>query len=167
MESKHIYELLEKYWACETSREEEHILKRFFTSEEVPGELSSYKKWFIETSLQTETLDEQFDEKMLAQLSNETTSLSTRRTFSIRRIMRVAALLLIIFTCTLFIRHYRTTQQVTSLAVMEDTYDNPEEALAAVRNALYFASEEINKGLDMTAEGFRKTKPVFEIINTN
>ena len=41
-----INELLNKYWLCETSLEEERELRRFFASEEVPEHLLAYKAWF-------------------------------------------------------------------------------------------------------------------------
>ena len=34
MDSRHIEELLERYWACETTLEEEVMLRRFFCEED-------------------------------------------------------------------------------------------------------------------------------------
>ena len=40
MDSKHIEELLEKYWNAETSLEQEEELRAFFQSSNVPENLS-------------------------------------------------------------------------------------------------------------------------------
>ena len=37
MDSKHIEQLLEKYWSCETSLEEEKQLREYFRGEDIPG----------------------------------------------------------------------------------------------------------------------------------
>lgn len=47
MENERMNELLDKYWACATSVEEERELRRFFSSaEEVPPALRPYQAWF-------------------------------------------------------------------------------------------------------------------------
>ena len=39
MDSKHIEELLNKYWQAETSLEEEQLLRQYFSSDDVPEHL--------------------------------------------------------------------------------------------------------------------------------
>ena len=46
MDYKYIKQLLERYWNCETSLEEEDILRTFFSQEDIPSELESYKALF-------------------------------------------------------------------------------------------------------------------------
>lgn len=47
MDYKYIEQLLERYWECETSIEEEAILRAFFLQKEVPAELARYKSLFV------------------------------------------------------------------------------------------------------------------------
>ena len=47
MDYKDIEQLLERYWQCETSVEEESVLRDFFTKEEVPAHLLRYKNLFV------------------------------------------------------------------------------------------------------------------------
>ena len=42
MDSKYIEQLLERYWQCETSLEEEACLRAFFSGNDVPGHLLRY-----------------------------------------------------------------------------------------------------------------------------
>ena len=47
MDYKDIEQLLERYWQCETSVEEESVLRDFFSKEEVPAHLLRYKNLFV------------------------------------------------------------------------------------------------------------------------
>ena len=46
MDSKHIEQLLEKYWNCETSLEEEKQLREYFGGENVPGQWKEASELF-------------------------------------------------------------------------------------------------------------------------
>ena len=47
MDYKYINQLLERYWKCETSLEEEDILRAFFSQDNIPAELERYKPLFV------------------------------------------------------------------------------------------------------------------------
>ncbi|MBQ8225022.1 MAG: hypothetical protein IJZ86_06725 [Bacteroides sp.] len=67
MDFKQVEELLERYWQCETSVEEEQHLRNFFCNEEVPQHLARYKELFVYQQLQQQpVLDDSFDRKVLA-----------------------------------------------------------------------------------------------------
>lgn len=69
MDSNYIEQLLERYWQCETSQEEEAQLRSFFNSEDVPAHLLRYKDLFVyQEFLQQDGLGEDFDQKVLAQV---------------------------------------------------------------------------------------------------
>ncbi len=70
MDYKYIDQLLERYWKCETSIEEENILRTFFSQEVIPAELEKYKSLFAyeqETAKQ-DVLGEDFDRKMMVMI---------------------------------------------------------------------------------------------------
>ena len=46
MNSEHIHILLNKYWNCETSAEEEQVLRDFFSGPNIPEELEPYAPLF-------------------------------------------------------------------------------------------------------------------------
>ena len=54
MDYKYIEQLLERYWQCETSLEEESELRSFFSEEEVPAHLLRYKELFVYQTVQQE-----------------------------------------------------------------------------------------------------------------
>lgn len=69
MDFKYIEQLLERYWQCETSVEEEAQLRAFFTKGDVPGHLLRYKDLFIYQQLQQEEhLNKDFDARVLARI---------------------------------------------------------------------------------------------------
>jgi len=69
MDYKDIEQLLERYWQCETSVEEEAALRDFFAKEEVPAHLLRYKNLFVYQQVQQEVgLGEDFDARILAEV---------------------------------------------------------------------------------------------------
>lgn len=65
MDYKYIEQLLERYWHCETSLQEEKILRTFFSQKNVPVGLVSYKDLFIYEHSEKDTvkLNDDFDKK--------------------------------------------------------------------------------------------------------
>ena len=69
MDYKYIEQLLERYWQCETSLEEESELRAFFSEGEIPAHLLQYRDLFVYQQVQRETgLGEDFDARILAQV---------------------------------------------------------------------------------------------------
>ena len=66
MDYKYIEQLLERYWECETSTQEEEILKAFFSQDVVPAQLARYKSLFVYEQQQAKLhLGSDFDNKVL------------------------------------------------------------------------------------------------------
>ena len=65
MDYKYIEQLLERYWECQTTLEEEAILRTFFRQEDVPASLLPYRQLFIEEDkMAEEHLGKDFQDKM-------------------------------------------------------------------------------------------------------
>ena len=102
MDYKYIEQLLERYWNCETTLEEEQILRMFFSQKDVPVSLLAYKDLFTycATSKKDDTLGDSFDKRMLA-LINEPQPVKAR-TISLRRrlmpLFKAAAVIAIFLT---------------------------------------------------------------------
>lgn len=70
MDYKYIEQLLERYWQCDTSVEEEAQLREFFASGEVPDGLLRYRDLFLYQKVQQETrLDSDFDARLLKRIA--------------------------------------------------------------------------------------------------
>lgn len=69
MDYKYIEQLLEKYWNCETSVEEEQILRSFFRQKELPEHLLRYKSLFAYQEAEKDIkLGDDFDSRILAEI---------------------------------------------------------------------------------------------------
>ncbi len=98
MDYTYIEQLLERYFAAETTREEEHILREFFAQADVPSGLKAYAPMFrAETRLSSACLDESFDERLLALTGGEHV-LARRITLRqrLRPMLRVAAMVAVV-----------------------------------------------------------------------
>lgn len=102
MDYKYIEQLLERYWECQTTLEEEAILRSFFAQDSVPVELLQYRQLFVAQSQETKEvkLDDSFDERIMSIIANEqpvkarTITLSQR----LRPFFRAAAIVAITLT---------------------------------------------------------------------
>jgi hypothetical protein len=66
MDYKYIEQLLERYWECQTTLEEESILRKFFAQSDIPARLLPYADLFrAEADMAGEGLGEDFDKKVL------------------------------------------------------------------------------------------------------
>ena len=102
MDYKYINQLLERYWQCESTLEEEEILKAFFSQSDVPVALLQYRPLFVyeHDEPKTDRLGEAFDKRML-QLVGDDEHVKARKLSMPARLMplfRAAAMVAIILT---------------------------------------------------------------------
>ena len=104
MDYKYIEQLLERYWECQTTLEEEAILRNFFRQEDVPASLLPYRQFFNEQDeMAEEHLGKDFVDKMLRLVGEETpvhVCKARRLTFMrrLRPFYRAAGLIAILLT---------------------------------------------------------------------
>ena len=104
MDYKYIEQLLERYWECQTTLEEEAILRNFFRQEDVPASLLPYRQFFNEQDeMAEEHLGKDFADKMLHLVGEETpvhVCKARRLTFMrrLRPFYRAAGLIAILLT---------------------------------------------------------------------
>ena len=103
MDYKYINQLLERYWAAETTLEEEEILRAFFSQKDIPAELEPYRALFVyqHVEKQADVLVEAFDAKMLEMIGQEERVVKARVVTLGQRLMplfRAAAVVAIILT---------------------------------------------------------------------
>ena len=67
MDYKYIEQLLERYWKCESTLEEERILRNFFSQSDVPEHLEKYRALFEyeQKAAKEEVLGKDFDNKII------------------------------------------------------------------------------------------------------
>lgn len=69
---KYIEQLLERYWECQTTLEEESILRTFFAQDEIPMHLLLYRQLFLAQKEEQETvLGKDFEDHIMAIIDKE------------------------------------------------------------------------------------------------
>jgi hypothetical protein len=150
MEKAIVIALLEKYWQAETSIEEEQALAAYFKGPVVDPDLKPYSDlfaYFEEESQVNPGPD--FESRILQAVTAESSAARVPvRHFQWSLVAAAAAILVIVASLFLFQPAKRSVQPVanTAVATITDTYDNPEQALAAVRHALLIASVHLKEG---------------------
>lgn len=163
MDYKYIEQLLERYWACETSVEEEQILRAFFRQKEVPAHLLPYKSLFAyEDAVADLHLGEDFDERILAQV--ERPSVKARRLPMRRRMMplfKAAAVVAVMLSLGTVAQHSfdRSRQTDYNYDAYQDTYTDPQSAYGTVSEALQIVSESFQKSQVHDSDSVADTAP--------
>lgn len=104
MDYKYIEQLLERYWECQTTLEEEAILRTFFRQEDVPASLLPYRQLFLEEDeMANEHIGKDFADRMLRLVGEEAPvqPCKARRLTFMRRLRpfyRAAGLIAILLT---------------------------------------------------------------------
>jgi len=147
MDSKKLEELLQKYWDCETSLEEEQQLREYFRNEKGSEGNEAATLFHYFEQQKNNAVSEQFDKEVLGQLKKP----KGRVTNLIQTSLRIAAGVAVLVVAVFFVR--QEIRKSDPLA-MEDTYDDPQKAL-----------EETKKALMMISKGFGRAEQQAKKIN--
>lgn len=148
MDSKQLEALLQKYWDCETSLEEEERLREYFRTHDIP-------EHFKEATLLFGYFDRQRQQAVPGQFENgvlKKIKSPKGKTVNLwQTSWRIAAGVAVLVAAVFFVRQeIRSNNEIA----MEDTFDTPEQAL-----------EETKKALLMISKGFGKAEQQAKKIN--
>ena len=127
-------QLLERYWRCETSLEEEARLRAFFSEGDVPEHLLRYKDLFVYQRLQQEErLGEDFDARVLAEV--EVPVVKAKRLTLTARLMplfRAAAAVAVVLSLGNVMQHsfFTDVEEVTAADTIGKQISAPSVALS-------------------------------------
>lgn len=145
MDYKYIEQLLERYWACESSEAEERILREFFAQETVPAHLLRYRALFdYERREALPRLSRDFDERVCTLVEAEGPAVKARPLTAARRLrplFRAAASVAIVLLLgdaaqRSFERGEAPEGWDYNSAAYTDSYENPQTALDESMEAL-------------------------------
>lgn len=144
MDYKYIEELLERFWRCETSVDEEARLRSFFISEEVPAYLQADKELFLYQSMQKDLkVSEGFDDAILSKIELPAVKIRKVTFFSrIKPLFKAVAVVAVVLAVGSTLEYSLSGNSVDANV---DTYEDPAAAYKQVSNVLKMLSEEINK----------------------
>ena len=98
MDYKYIEQLIERYWACETTLQEEAILRAFFSQPDVPEVLRKYQALFSCELQKEEPLGDDFDARMLEQIGLTSKAKTVTLKSRLMPLFRAAAIVAIVLT---------------------------------------------------------------------
>ncbi len=98
MDYKYIEQLIERYWACETTLQEEAILRAFFSQPDVPESLRKYQALFTYELEKEKPLGEDFDARMLEQIGMTPKAKTVTLKRRLMPLFRAAAIVAIVLT---------------------------------------------------------------------
>ena len=149
MNYQYIEQLLDRYWNCETTLEEEQILRSFFSQADVPLRLKHYAAFFAyEATQKEEKLGEDFDRRILAMTEEEhaveakTIKFSTR----IAPFFKAAAVVAVVLTIGNIAERALQNNSVSDTTVgITDTYTKKEDITAKIKIIDHTRSEAMAK----------------------
>jgi hypothetical protein len=145
MDSKEIGQLLEKYWNCETTLEEEQVLRSYFNGPDVPDQLKDAAEpfRFFENERQR-SLTTEFDNEVMHSVKK--TERKTNVISMVRwvQVARIAAGVLVMVAAGYFVRNEVMKSKDQSQA-LTDTFSDPKDALEETKKALMLISKSFGK----------------------
>jgi predicted DNA-binding protein YlxM (UPF0122 family) len=141
MTIEQIKQLLEKYWAGDTSLEEEFALKTFFSGDSISDELKKYQPLFL------------WKTKQLQLKGSPALKAGLKKPVSIQwySILKVAASVLLVLALGIgFYTHYQ--QEKTMDKIFSETYSDPEDALKETKIVIGKISSALNQAKDEQTE---------------
>ncbi|MBL7857177.1 MAG: hypothetical protein JNM57_05770 [Cyclobacteriaceae bacterium] len=141
MDSKRIDELLNKYWNCETSLEEEQQLRAYFTGTEVPEQWKETAALFRYFEDQKKKLlnDVAFDHQVIEKVRRPEKGKIVKLFYNS---LRIAAGISVLLVATWLVR---TEIRKTTPQEIVDTYDDPKLAFEETKKALMMISKSFGK----------------------
>ncbi len=141
MAHERIERLLEAYWAGETSLSEETELRLFFQQESIPEKWKSTAALFAWYEAEGKRKRSQTAETEASSYREAAPSRNRWLTWS----LRIAAGMLLLFGIYSGIE-WNQTRLLAKQEVETDTFEDPEEAYEAVREALFLVSSRMGAG---------------------
>ncbi len=156
MKSEEVKILLQKYFEGETTLGEERLLSEYFSQEQLPEELMSYREWFAGLKVGAGipimeagdpnfavAKDPTFTAAGLQEMILEKERRQRGRVRSMRYTLLGIAASLLVAMGSLFWYQQQPDYR--------DTFDDPEEAMAVAGETLAFVSAKYNKGVEKLA----------------
>ncbi len=151
--------LLEKYWAGETSLEEEKWLQAYFQrtpSSDLPAETVAYFDYFNREK--DNKLREEAASNIESALYRQAAPDKGRLIFLLPHLWKVAAAAAILITAWFAIPQWNNGFTHPIAAAKEDTFEDPEAAYEEVKAALMLVSNKMKKGTSVADKNLSKLK---------
>ena len=149
MDYKYIQQLVDSYFACRTTAEEEKILREFFSQQDVPAGLLRYKALFdFQTQARQVRLGSDFDRRVMARVADSATVRAPPGVGGApgcARCIGAASVAIVMLLGTAAQHSFRPRQQAPvwdyNSTTYKDTYTDPQVAYDATLDVLRSVSD--------------------------
>ncbi|MDR1518125.1 MAG: hypothetical protein LBS52_08555 [Dysgonamonadaceae bacterium] len=167
MDCNKLTELINRYWAGDTTPEEEREIRLAFALHDaLPPEAEQWRRWFEGETAIGEAVGEEFDKKVLEKIDGKGVldTLFQSRTRPLWQKLAAAACIAALLTISLkvFVPQHTAPPDTDEMSLAE-----AQEAFEALKSALYFASSEINRAEKTTQTQFKTLNSMNSIIKIN
>ena len=176
MNFEKINDLIEKYFAGETSLEEEQILRGYFNGSNIDPRLSSYAPLFQffekeKTVVFPDAKMPKFQETKTVEIQKHPFSYKILRGGNFWKLAATLAFLVVgsvaIFKTFEPSKNTTVAQHRGAKIIILDGAGDEKEALAQVNQALALVSKKMKKGTDETTDGLLKLKQATSVLNND
>jgi len=156
MDYNEIRKLIERYWQCETDKDEEKIIAGYYMqNSNLPEDLEKWRDWFTGLKDISELPDIEFDKKILEAIDEKIKKIPFFRTNTFYRISVAASVALLVFIGLK--QGFSPEKSKTELT--------DEEKVMAVKTLLLFTSSEMNRAETAAKDQLKTANIMNEIIN--
>jgi len=140
--SREIGQLLEKYWNCETSLEDEQLLRNYFNGPDVAEQMKDAAELFrFFEAERKRSLEEEFDSSVMRVVKKTERKAKVVSMVRWVQVARIAAGVLVMVAATYFVRN----ELIKSNPAEIDTFSDPKQALEETKKALMMISKSFGK----------------------
>lgn len=171
MSEKRINEILNHYWAGESSLEEEVVLKQYFAQGELPAEHERYRALFSfyakeeKRQMRGGEVREFVSSEVQQPISPSFEKPQDRsRSLTHSSLFFLAAAFALLISLSIFLMPQ--PQDPNHISLTADTFEDPEEAYQEARKALLLVSARLNSGRKFQQE-LRPIRRVSEMLYSN
>jgi hypothetical protein len=157
---EHVKVLLEKYWAAESTLDEEQLLRDYFQQNTIDPNLEKYRAMFGYFVVQ-QSVAMKGNVASNARSIPKVVELKTKKQKGIWLKIAAAALLLL----SSYAVYNKVTTKPEKAFVWVDTYDTEEEALEKTKEVLLLVSRKMKKGTDKAAQSLQKAQVATGVVN--
>ncbi len=136
MDYRYIEQLLDRYWECQTTLEEEQILRSFFSQPDIPENMRQYTPLFQYETVEKEIrLSDDFDARVADIIDSETSVKAKRIKLSTRiaPLLKAAAVVAVAITIGNISERTMQTNSASDAATTGDTYIRKGDITAKIK----------------------------------
>ncbi len=171
MTVKQIENLVEKYFQAETTREEERLLRQWFSKQtQLPPQLAAYRPWFAMLEAESKrTTSEDFAERLQQKLQagSRTGRLVPMWASRLGRVAAVAALLVVAYFAVQTWQAQLAPRSPSALVLTEGEIDDPELAYQQTMAALEFLTHRMEASRRRAAESIQHVAVIERVLKTD